>query len=78
VGGLQVEGRGRAKSGPFHAIPAVYEMCTVITSETVPSSRSVMVASDVNCTSMTSAVHIGLGQEPGGTVGASDSIVNLN
>jgi hypothetical protein len=38
-------------------------------SETVESSRSVMVAV-VNCTSVTVAVHIGFGHEPGGAVGA--------
>jgi hypothetical protein len=44
-------------------------------SETVESSRSVMVAS-VNVTPVTVAVHIGFGHEPGGAVGAVVDTVN--
>ena len=44
-------------------------------SETVESSKSVMVASLVNTTSVTVAVHFGFGQDPGGAVGAFDVTV---
>jgi hypothetical protein len=44
-------------------------------SETVESSRSVIVAV-VNVTSVTVAVHFGFGHEPGGAVGAVDVTVN--
>jgi hypothetical protein len=50
-------------------------MGTVIVSETVESSKSVIVASLVNSTSVTVAVHIGFGHEPGGALGASDVTV---
>jgi hypothetical protein len=43
-------------------------------SETVESSRSVIVAV-VNCTSVTVAVHFGFGHEPAGAVGTSDVTV---
>jgi hypothetical protein len=39
-------------------------------SETVPSSRSVIVAV-VNCTSVTVAVHIGFGHERAGAIGVA-------
>jgi hypothetical protein len=42
---------------------------TVIVSETFESSRRVIVAS-VNATSVTVAVHIGFGHDPGGAEGA--------
>jgi hypothetical protein len=48
---------------------------TVTVSETVESSKSVTVAV-VNVTSVTVAVHIGFGHEPGGAVGVSEVTVN--
>jgi len=54
-----------------------YAIGTVITSETVPSSNSVTVASLVNSTSVTLAVHCGFGQDPAGATGAFDVTVNL-
>jgi hypothetical protein len=56
-------------------LTALYEMGTVIVSETVESSKSVIVASLVNTTSVTVAVHLGFGHEPAGAVGASDVTV---
>jgi hypothetical protein len=50
---------------------------TVIVSETVLSSKSVRVAS-VKWTSVTVAVHIGFGHEPGGAVGATVSTEKRN
>jgi hypothetical protein len=54
---------------------AVYWIGTVIVSETFESSKSVMVASLVNSTSVTVAVHFGFGHEPAGADGAFDSTV---
>jgi ethanolamine utilization microcompartment shell protein EutS len=56
-------------------LTALYEIGTVIVSETVESSKSVTVASLVNATSVTVAVHIGFGQEPAGAVGVFDVTV---
>jgi hypothetical protein len=56
---------------------ALYEIGTVIVSETFESSKSVIVASLVNTTSVTVAVHFGFGHEPGGAVGAFDVTVKL-
>jgi len=50
---------------------------TVTVSETVESSWSVMVAF-VKVTSVTVAVHIEFGHEPGGAVGAVVVTLNLN
>jgi hypothetical protein len=44
-------------------------------SETVESSKSVIVASLVNSTSVTVAVHFGFGQEPAGAEGVFDVTV---
>ena len=49
----------------------------MIVSETVLSSKSVSVAS-VKWTSVTVAVHIGFGHEPGGAVGATVSTEKRN
>jgi hypothetical protein len=51
-----------------------YETGTVMVSETVESSKRVTVAV-VNATSVTVAVHIGFGHDPGGAVGVSDVTV---
>jgi hypothetical protein len=70
----------RLRGAPLHAVLALavrsYETGTVIVSETVESSESAMVAV-VNATSVTVAVHLGFGHEPGGAEGASDLTVNL-
>jgi hypothetical protein len=52
-------------------------MGTVAWSEGLPSSKRLIVASLVNCTSVTSALHFGFGHAPAGAEGAFDVTVYL-
>jgi hypothetical protein len=54
-----------------------YETGTVIVSDTVEFSKSVSVAV-VKCTSVTVPVHIGVGHEPAGAVGAAVETLKRN
>ena len=52
-------------------------MGTITWSERLPSSKRLIVASLVNATSVTVAVHFGFGHDPAGAEGAVDVTVYL-